>query len=304
MTCELIETSPTLEMQSSLTKLLSYLIVQQNRSNSPTISDDTDIKDLQLEIDNDDNVSCASTDNSANANPLSTTPIVTSPAPAVKSIDKRAQRDAFLLEGKERIIAKLSAQLEKSAIKILDLEKSLKSMPSFTPKPDKIADKIKDDYITMRQENQRSIMDKLTVISNTIFPNSNFSTSKPLLNMHSETNLDFLRTIPKEYALLIVEQAKLLAQETTTRQMIEHSASMSRLNLEQERADMYVNNKLLISERDELKLQLNKKDEIDRQISTKVMSMMEKLKDLENENMRLQYINSQLQNNLNANINK
>lgn len=31
---------------------------------------------------------------------------------------------------------------------------------------------------------------------------------------------------------------------------------------------------------------------------------MEKLKDLENENMRLQYINSQLQNNLNANINK
>jgi hypothetical protein len=51
----------------------------------------------------------------------------------------------------------------------------------------------------------------------------------------------------------------------------------------------YVEKKLLEAEKDELKAQITSRDEIDRQIETRVMTMMDRLRELEAENLALKF---------------
>ncbi len=51
----------------------------------------------------------------------------------------------------------------------------------------------------------------------------------------------------------------------------------------------YVEKKLLEAEKDEMKAQIASRDEIDRQIETRVMTMMDRLRELEAENLALKF---------------
>ena len=58
---------------------------------------------------------------------------------------------------------------------------------------------------------------------------------------------------------------------------------------EQKEAEWYVEKKLLEAERNELKQQISRRDELDRHIETRVLTLMDRLREAEGENVALKF---------------
>lgn len=149
-----------------------------------------------------------------------------------------------------------------------------------------------DQFVGLHKINYASVLEKMKQMASLVQPNA-FSSLKVIDNLkHS----NFLLGIPKDLATFISEQTRLLAVETSARQMLDITTSVKLYASDQEKIEEYVARKLCEAEKEELKVQLKQREEIDRQIETKVITLMERLKELEAENNKLSYANTQLQN--------
>ena len=101
--------------------------------------------------------------------------------------------------------------------------------------------------------------------------------------------MQVLADLPKEVVPLIAEQQRLLADESVNRQMVEVACNAKLFAAEQRQAQWYVDRKLLEAEQVELKQQLHQRDELDRHIEARVLTMMDRLREVESENVQLKF---------------
>jgi hypothetical protein len=229
----------------------------------------------------------------------------------------------FLIEQKERIISKLQGQVEKFVRRVAELERETRSTPfvsrstagsvdsSALPRnaPMNSADDESDrfrlsEYCSLRREGRRRLVDRIYSISTLLQASSNLApTASSSRTSHAKSgavpsaslSLQMLADLPKDSVPMIVELQRMLAEEAAARQFLEIVNNSKLFAAEQLQAQWYVEKKLLEAETVELRQQLQQRDELDRHIESRVLTMMDRLREFETENVQLKFSLQQFQ---------